>query len=346
LKALERIEEAWRAALRFGILVALGVGPACGGETKRAHPTSGEGAGMAGTEPANGSGGSDRGSAGNESGGTGGAGIGGMASGAGSGGSTVGNGGSVARGGSTVASGGSGTAGASAGSASGGFAGAPTEKTDSELCEASCTELNNQFEIPGALCEDWRPLDDKYVPVFCGQVEATGCSGRCTERLNRGPEACHDALRAGVPCVASDSFYKLGPSAEWCYLEQCYPQLFRITAECNGLREELADARARWDRTVGDADYSFWYESGSISVKIDVTAGVPTVVEGTLSSPLSIEDLFARVELEIDDGSAFRLVDYDETFGHPFHTESVGSPCHEVRSVSFDISELDVRPGP
>jgi hypothetical protein len=343
MKALERIEEALCAALRFGILAALAAGPACGGETKRAHSESGEGAGMAGAEAGNGSGGSagsdrggsagsDRGGgAANQSSGNAGASIGGTASGVGSGGSML-------------ASGGMGTAGVPAGNTSGGFAGAPIELTDPELCEAACTELDDSFEIPGALCEDWRVLDDKYELAFCGKTEATGCSARCTERLSRVPEACHDALRAGIPCVASDSFYK-GVSAQLCYLQKCYPQLYRISAECNGLREELAAARARWNGTVGEGDYSFWFGSEPMSVKIEVTAGVPTVIEGTLASPPTIEDLFARVERQLDEGLPLRLVEYDETFGYPFHAESLRlGACGDLVSYGFAVSELEVRP--
>jgi hypothetical protein len=344
MKALEGIEEALRAALRFGILAALSAGPACGGETKRSHSESGEGGGMAGAEAGNGSGGSagsDRGGsagsdlggvAGNQNSGNAGASIGGTASGVGSGGSTV-------------ASGGMGTAGVSAGNTSGGFAGAPPiELTDPELCEAACTELDDSFEVPGALCEDWRVLDDKYELAFCGKTEATGCSARCTERLSRVPEACHDALRAGIPCVASDSFYK-GVSAQLCYLQKCYPQLYRISAECNGLREELAAARARWNGTVGEGDYSFWFGSEPMSVKIEVTAGVPTVIEGTLASPPTIEDLFARVERQLDEGLPLRLVEYDETFGYPFHAESLRlGACGDLVSYGFAVSELEVRP--
>jgi hypothetical protein len=158
------------------------------------------------------------------------------------------------------------------------------------------------------------------------------------------PEACHDALRAGMPCVASDAFYKM-PSAAFCYLESCYPQLLRISAECNGLREELAAAHARWNASVGDADYSFSYASGSTSVKIEVTAGVATVVEGTLASPPTIDDLFARVERQLDEGLPLRLVDYDETFGHPFRADSLSLyACGDLVSYGFAVSEFELRP--
>jgi hypothetical protein len=196
--------------------------------------------------------------------------------------------------------------------------------TDAEVCDAACAAVNDQYSLPGAFCEDWRFPSHELTPAFCGPVDASGCDGLCEARLSLVSEACHDALRDAVSCAARSGEYSSLQVPATCFLEACYPVLFRVSSECYGLREDLEAQRAIWDSAAGGANYTFVY-SGVATVS--VVGSVATVTEGEpIGDPPTMSDLFDRIELELD-AARPPFVDDDESLGFPASFRATQPEC-------------------
>jgi hypothetical protein len=265
--------------------------------------------------------------------GTGGDARGGAESSGGGAGEAFGSGGMAA--GQGGADAGSTAAGAAGSSAAGG---GPAVVTDAEICAEGCT-LGTP--LPSALCEDWRFPDVDAVPDFCVDIELEGteCAERCEQALGQVSHACNAALHEAVPCAARSNFYREGV-LDTCYLSECYPELFRLSAECYGLREALIGARARWD-AFNPRDYRFTYEEPSEVATFSVDNGVSTVVSSQgAATPLTIRMLFDRIAVALDDGYP-AVARYDEQFGYPTEVEFPSSECFgPVPGLSFRVTDF------
>jgi hypothetical protein len=312
-------------ALAVSVLVA-SAASACGRSQRTPEPGGGGDAGSAGFAAAGASaaGTADAGQVG-AGGGAGSSSVGGS----GVGGSGVGGSGV---GGSGVGGSSAGGAGATAGGS--GEAGAPL--TDADVCADACAQTRHP--LPNALCEDWQFPDHEYVAEYCVPVSSSDCAGRCEEQLGAVSAACNAALHHAIPCVARTDLYQNGGIHFDCLFQECTRLLLDVSAECNGLRQELAAARERW-QAAGSDSYSFTLTAGVSVATIVVTDGEASVVEGTLTDPPTIPALFDRLEdsLEFIPASAT----YDPALGYPVeaHTPAPGCAPPEA-GFSFAVTDV------
>jgi len=320
---------AFRAVVVAIIACAVVAAAACSGQSSRVGGTGGLAAGSGGSSA---TGGSNTGADGGTQ--TGGSSSGGDAGGPPSGGSPSSTGGASTAGTSSSGAGGTsgeggaametGGASGTAGTAGTMDAGTP-ELTDPEFCQAACDATEGRYSLPQALCEDWRYPDFDVTPAYCEPTETRDCVDLCVERLTQVPSACHDVLRPAADCAAHDRLYAEGLATE-CVLSNCHPFLFRVSIECHGLRDELEAARARW-ASEGSENYSFRYTQDSEQATVEVTNGVPMVVDGTLPRiAATIPDQFALIEAGYDDGAP-ALIEYDPVLGYPTRVEFYPSIC-------------------
>jgi len=237
------------------------------------------------------------------------------------------------------------TAGAAAtnggGGAVDGGATLPADISDEVLC-ASCCASTGPFELPGALCEDWSFPERPEPAEFCEPPTSTGCTERCVERLTVVSDACRLALRDAVPCVAALGFYPNG-AITTCPFEGCRYELYRVSSDCNGLREELAEARALWD-SVATSSYTYTYGYQVLladrSATVEVVDDRAAVVDGyKFDPPYTVPDLFDIVSDTIDNG-AVPVVEYDATAGYPTSIERYIGDCNEKPADAFTASDL------
>jgi hypothetical protein len=254
----------------------------------------------------------------------------GVVGGAGTGGSSAGGAPVGGAGGSSVGGSGAGAGGANVGGA--GAAGAPL--TDAEVCADSCSQTD--FFLPSALCEDWQFPDDRHVAEYCALRESPDCVGRCEEQLGGVSPACRAALHRALPCVSRSTLYQGGVPAIDCLFEVCTPMLLRVSAECNGLRQELAVARERWT-SEGSASYSYKYDRDGAMFDIVVRDGVALAVEG-LRDPPTIPALFDEIERYFEVAPA--SVIYDPELGYPATAGVRSLGCLLQVGFSFTVSDL------
>jgi hypothetical protein len=245
-----------------------------------------------------------------------------------------GGGGSVSGGAGAGGAGGSSIAGSTSG------AGAPPT-TDSEVCADACTQTS--FEIPSALCEDWHFPDSDHPAEYCGSFEATECAERCEAQLGYVSAPCNAALRQAIPCVARSELYHGGiipPPTECGIIPECIRQLVRVSAECNGLRDELARARALW-ATAGSETYSYTLRLGTSTFDILVRNGISSVVAGSLTDPPTIPTLFDRIESSFESVPASAT--YDALLGYPSEASSSFERCVSgAGDFSFGVANLSL----
>jgi hypothetical protein len=103
------------------------------------------------------------------------------------------------------------------------------------------------------------------------------------------------------------------------------------------LRQELARARDLW-ASAGSDSYSYTYSAGNSFGDITVRDGVASLVEGTLTDPPTIPELFDRIEDSLETYPA--SVTYDPVLGYP--REAVASvPCdHTTYWFYFAVTDL------
>jgi hypothetical protein len=284
----------------------------------------------------NGGGIGSSGSTGVEVGGIGAAGAGGSGGAAGKGNAAISGAAGRSSEGGKAGAGGVGQVGGAGASGSGGFAGAAVALTDAEVCADACAQT--EHPLPNALCEDWRYPDDEHVAEYCLVGESRDCAVRCEEQLGAVTPDCNAALHRAIPCVARTEFYQEPVAIIDCPFGECTPLLVRVTAECTGLRQELAAARQRWE-DAGSDSYSFEWASGSTVYDIMVNDGVASLVEGTSTDVPTIPELFDRIEGSID--YAPPSVRYDPVLGYPIEAHARISNCQPLESA-FSFSVTDV----
>jgi hypothetical protein len=275
--------------------------------------------------------GGDSGSSGSSAIEAGGTGAGGAGS-SGTGGSTAGSSGAGGASGSTAGNSGVG------GSIAGGSGAAGAALTDSEVCADSCAQT--EVLIPSALCEDWRFPDDEHVAEYCVTIESLECAERCEQQLGLVSPACNSVLHDAIPCLARSDLYQQGDPDFECLFQECTWALLRVSAECNGLRQELADARLRWASADSDS-YSYTLDIEGSVFFIVVSNGVASTVEGTLPDPATIPELFDRIEAALEGVPA--SVTYDPVLGYPTEASNWFPTCQGqfgAYGFSFTASNL------
>jgi hypothetical protein len=241
--------------------------------------------------------------------------------------------------GGRAGAGGLGQVGGGGASASGGFAGAGVPLTDAEVCADACAESHNP--LPQALCEDWDYPDDEHVAEYCVPVETFECIELCETELGAVSPACNAALHAAIPCVARSDLYHEGLITIGCLFQECTPLLVRVTAECNGMRQELVRARERW-ASEGSDTYSYTLSQGTSVIDIVVRDGVASAVGGAPTGVPTIPGLFDRIEgsLELITSS----VTYDAVLGYPHQAAGQYTGCSGeadyVSSYSFVVTDF------
>jgi hypothetical protein len=322
----------WWASVKgvaFAVAVLVFAGASGCGRSQRTLEQTGNGGGIGSS-----------GSTGVEVGGMGAAGAGGSGGVAGSGGaagtgnaSMSGAAGSSSEGGKAGA-GGVGQVGGADGAGSGGFAGGAVPLTDAEVCADACAQT--EFRLPSALCEDWRYPDDEHVAEYCLAGASPDCAVRCEEQLGAVTSDCNVALHRAIPCVARTEFYRQPAAIIDCPFAECTELLVRVTAECNGLRQELAAARQRWE-DAGSDSYSFEWSRGATVYDIVVSDGVASLVAGTSTDVPTIPELFDRIEGAID--FAPPSVRYDPVLGYPIEAQTRSPNCQPPdRGFSFTVT--------
>jgi hypothetical protein len=236
----------------------------------------------------------------------------------------------------TTSVGGSAGAGGLGAAGSGGFAGAVVPLTDAEVCADACAQT--EFSFPDALCEDWRFPDYEQVPEYCRKTESVGCAARCEDHLGAVSPECNAALHRAIPCVARLDLYQGGPIAGSCIFEGCTQRLLGVSAECHGLRRQLARARELW-ASAGSDDYSYQWSTGASVYEIIVSDGVASLIEGAPADVPTIPELFDWIERSLYDAPA--IVTYDTVLGYPREASARPYPtCDGDIGYSFEVTDL------
>jgi len=228
-----------------------------------------------------------------------------------------------------------------AGTGAGGSAGvggddSGTMTTDAEFCAEQCAATPDHYQFPAVFCEDWQYPSSKRVAAYCGPLEGTDCASGCAAKLSRMTDACNAALRVAIPCAAKVYPHGPAPATMSCFLGQCASDLGHVSAECNGFREELAGARARWNAS-GSSDYTFRWNAWTVVV----ANGVASVAEpGFIGEAPTIPALFDHVDALLDLGVA-PVITYDETLGYP-RSATFKIPCGSLLD-EFEVSDLALR---
>jgi hypothetical protein len=164
------------------------------------------------------------------------------------------------------------------------------------------------------------------------------CAVRCEEQLGAVSSDCNVALHRAIPCVARTDLYQQGSIDIDCLFEECTGLLVRVTAECNGLRQELAAARQRWE-DAGSDSYSFKWSGGATVYDIVVSDGVASLVEGTSADVPTIPELFDRIEGSLE--YAPPSVRYDAVLGYPIEAHARFLDCEPLAyAFSFSVTEV------
>lgn len=211
-----------------------------------------------------------------------------------------------------AAGGSAGVAGPSSGAGEAGEGGAPEQPSPITECNRYCEAL--PYRLPAALCEDWnRP---GWEPQFCG-LGNRSCADYCDTLYKTVSPECAVTLPPVVRCVAPtySSLAAVAPFDE-CWLRECRDQLYTMTSACYGLREKLADARARWEQS-SVVEYRLLYDAGAPEkVEVLVRAGSEPVVTPPGTVAWTVPKLFDEVERYLNEPGVAPDAIYDEQLGY------------------------------
>jgi len=215
-----------------------------------------------------------------------------------------------------VSSGGVSSGGVSSGGvSSGGLAGMGTGGSSQSAvaeCEQYCETLD--YLLPGALCEDWSPLDSS--PSFCDVFFTTSCADYCSRVYDTVTPACAAVLPAAIRCVAPTYVTGLIPPLNPCLWAECRHELYSMTSACYGLQEQLAGARATWQMS-GVVDYRLNYDwDDDVRAEVIVRAGSEPAVTPADAIAWTVPKLFDEVERTLQEPGGAPRVTYHADLGY------------------------------